>query len=88
MAIYFDLGNEDGKVMMHFAKALTEAVIEHIENGSTLQEILVLNTSGLRNKLVNEELKRYTKNACKANTYCENAVFLNCECPKTFGTLV
>lgn len=77
--IVFFLGNKKRDVMMYFAKALTEAITEHITSEeSTLQEILILNTDPMRHELVKEEFSRFTKNACNSNGYFESVVFVDC----------
>lgn len=74
--------------MMYFAKALVEAITEHITSKEcTLQKILILNTDPVRHELVKEEFSRFTRNACNSNGYFESVTFVDCSSnPQTIET--
>lgn len=75
---FFSIENTEEKIMFHYAKALAEAVAEHIANDS-YSEILISNTHPVRHRLLKEEFNRLIRQACNSNAYFEEAVFLNCE---------
>lgn len=72
--------NTAREVMLYYAKALAEAVAEHIANDkNSYLRILILNTDPVRHQLVKEEFNRMIRQACNSNAYFEKVVFSNCD---------